>query len=199
MEAGGKDEAETALIKDFETRFMNQLDEQILHAEEREMMARYDANIRKAEIIEQRAIGSAVLKDKDTWSDMDDEGEEDETPSRRRRKLWNAKDEIEELDHSSIEGMEYVKATKLIPRNLGQRLKTRKEVEQYFVKKFRKHEGASLQPVDWMGFRIRLQSANPNSWRLVATGYRKTVNLLLIYLAGMFRKHIVASKKALSS
>jgi len=85
--------------------------------------------------------------------------------------------------------MVFVKATKLIPNGLGERWASRKDLEAYFVKKFRSHEGASLKsPLDWKGFRLRLRSANPTSWRLEVYGYRHTVDLLLRYLRRMFGK-----------
>jgi hypothetical protein len=92
-------------------------------------------------------------------------------------------------DPSSVEGLEYVVATKLIPRHLGTRWKARKELEDYFMRKFRQDWKQQRQdPMFWNGFRLRLCSANPNAWRLHVYGYRTTVDAFLLCMAGIFGK-----------
>jgi hypothetical protein len=179
-----------ALLQDVETHLMQQLDERILQAEELDMMERYNNSIATAE--QQQESAAAVVNDDGLWSDIDRVGEQVRRPSKR----LDAEDDFEGLDPTSVEGMEYVRATKLVPRRyLGDPGATRQELEHFIEKKFRKDSTNRLRPVHWMGFRIRLESANPNSWRLVVTGYRQTVDLLLVSLERIFKKRIVAAMK----
>ena len=95
-------------------------------------------------------------------------------------------------DPSSVVGLEYVTATKLIPRHLGARWKTRQQLVDYFLRKFRNEQRRQQQqqptPLFWEGFRLRLCSANPSAWRMQVHGYRTTVDLFLQCLAGIFGK-----------
>jgi hypothetical protein len=207
MMAGEQGGDDSELLK-LESQLLDRLDGRILQAEEKEMMDRYDAIIRVAEeentetnvMVPQNNNRSdtiirggddiankrrrKVLRDEDTWSDMDDE--KPKCIDLDTNSTKNVKGLIQ-----SIEGLEYVRATKLIPRYLSKRLnKSRKDIESNFEKSFRKREGSSLQPVYLMGFGVRLESASPNSWRLVVTGFREATDLFLQSLERRFRTGI---------
>lgn len=189
-------EDEVELLRDLETRLMQQLDERILQAEEKEMIDRYNKLIRTAE---QREGLTVVLNDDDDEDAllyrfcMD--ASDDAVTTRPRKRLDAALFAFQGLDPHSVHGMQYVRATLLIPRFLsGHAGKSRQELAQSIERKFRKDCASLLQPVHWAGFRLQLQSANPNSWRLVVMGYEKTANLLRLALKRWLRKHLMDLK-----
>ena len=200
-----------------ESRLMRSLSDRIVEAEEAELMQRYDARIRRAEAKQQRRrrriehspMRSTIRNtgddnknnnDDNPWSDLEDETAV--TARALRRTAYERRLEARTFSNrdalfDSVEGLEYVKATKLIPRYIGARWTQRNDLEEYFLRKFKSHEGLRLanHKIYWKGFRLRLASANPNSWRLEVYGYRRTVNLLLQCLARMFGKAMAAQKK----
>jgi len=201
------DDDSSGELQQLESQLLNKLDEKIQQEEEEELLDRYDKSIRAAEEREatqkndndSRATDKVViagvqprktkvLKEEDTWSDMED----DERPRRIFIDDFDNDDNVPRavgrIIPGSIEGLEYVRATKLIPRYLSKRLKSRKEIGRHFEKSFRKREGCSMEPVYLMGFHVRLESANPNSWRLVVTGFRKTTDLFLQSWERRFQK-----------
>ena len=212
------DEVEEDAMSRLESRLMQSLSDRIVEAEEAELMQRYDARIRRAEAKQQQRqrrnehnpIRSILRNtgednknnndDDNPWSDLEDETTVAACALRRtayERRLQARTFPNRDALFDSVDGLEYVKATKLIPRYIGARWTQRNDLEEYFVRKFKSHEGLQLakHKIYWKGFRLRLASANPNSWRLEVYGYRRTVNLLLQCLARMFGKAIEAQKK----
>ena len=189
-----------------EALLMQKMDKEILQAEESDWMERLDASIRRAEQREQKTRnGLTPLRKKQTaarpsllfalsprpsspWLMV---AEQLQKGHSRRRSREEAAQRCY-YDPLSVEGLEYVLATKLIPRHLGARWKTRKQLEDYFMRKF--HRGQNPRqlgredPIFFKGFRLRLCSANPSAWRLHVYGYRTTVDAFLLCLAGIFDK-----------
>ena len=66
----------------------------------------------------------------------------------------NPEPRVTGIEPGSIEGLEFVRASKLIPRYLSKRLKSRQDIEKYFEKSFREREGAHLSSIDLIGFRV---------------------------------------------
>ena len=195
---------------------MQKMDEEILRAEESDLMQRYDVSIRRAE--QQLQQHHQDEEEEEAKNGPKPFRTKKPTPlpllplvmSTRPPSPWLVVAEQMRNAHarriarvdaaaccyydlSSVEGLEYVVATKLIPRRLGTRWKTRKHLEDYFVRKFQrdlKQQQQQLRddPMFWKGFRLRLCSANPSAWRLHVYGYRTTVDAFLLCLAGIFGK-----------
>jgi len=209
MGDNNNDEVEEDAVARLESQLMQSLSDRIVEAEEADLMQRYDARIRRAEAKQQQrrrnehsTIRSIIRNtdDDNPWSDLEDEAAVAACALRRtayERRLETRSFPNRDALFDSVEGLEYVKATKLIPRYIGARWTQRNDLEEYFVRKFKSHEGLRLakHKIYWKGFRLRLASANPNSWRLEVYGYRRTVNLLLQCLARMFGKAMEAQKK----
>lgn len=196
-------------LRQLEKQLMREMDERILAAEEAALMKRIDRNIRRAEAKEkERSIVEQLMSTKHhplPWAHLDDPAHRTAVQKRRRARERAEKQQKQQqagtkqfprglcYDPSSVHGLEFVKVTKLLPRRLGARWKTRQLLEDYFVRKFRTREGAELlkkEPAFAQGFHLRLRSANANSWRLEVQGYRPAVDLLFQCLARMFNHAI---------
>jgi hypothetical protein len=169
-----------------------------------------------------RIPGKRIRKgDRDTWSDMEEEEEgyhhddnQDGASSKfprkktRRHELEPTIESTPEVNiasifptasnnkviHGSVQGLEYVQASKLLPRNClwinpngddkgnsssrsqNNPIQISKSIVRNMADRFRKQHPL-LPLVYYSGFRVELWSANPDAWRLVVRGYRKTVHL----------------------
>jgi hypothetical protein len=177
-------------LADEEAYFMEFLNERILIAEERELLEHYDRSITKAERLTQASSSLSItpttanvgrsacfpLENKrgTVLSVVGDNG--------RRPKLC--------LDVKHVvQSLQYVKVVKLVPRSFLGREDGRTlpciVLEDAILEMFKNDALHRLsRSFHWKDFQIRLQSANPSSWRLHVAGYRQTVDLFLTTFKG---------------
>jgi hypothetical protein len=174
---------------DEEAYFMELLNERILIAEERELLAHYDRSITKAERLEQVPVESASVStahvDRSTRFPLENKrgtalnvGENDDG---RPKFCLDVKHVVQSL--------QYVKVIKLIPRSFLAREDGRTlpciVLEDAILEMFRNDSLPRLShSFHWKDFQIGLQAANPSSWRLHVAGYRQTVHLFLTTFRG---------------
>jgi hypothetical protein len=203
---------------------LRRLDESILLAEELDLWQRIEQSIQAAEEKQQINFiiaGSRIRKgDQDPWSDIEEHEEEDNhtdgtTKFQKRKKKRRRESTIGSLPDmnassgsfhasnkvidGSVQGLEYVQASKLLPRNCiwmnpedtGSRPKITKSIVRNMADRFARQK--MLPPVYYSGFRAELRSAHPDAWRLIVMGYRKTVQM---FRQTMLQKELVIPSEA---